>query len=301
MIGLFEKIPTIESIKDFYSIDNLNSYTDRPYSWSNTVCTLDGVINLNEDLTSIGGGIALKHVPQLGYLSEADFRILNAGWAFSDAVLITGKILRDEIDAICKIEFEDLTNLRLQIGKKTLQPLRLVLSSSGHIFNIRQDSTSIDSKFFENVTSKIIILTTKKGSDYLSTLRLDYKFNFEWNSNVEIVIFDDDQLDNGKESIDLRKMLKLLKIRFKIDYLDVSSGGTVIQQFRDLNVVDELRMTISPQIVGIKNSLGVDRPTIFPSSCKSYNCNNSPLLTWKGIRLLGERMIFLRGIYQYRP
>jgi hypothetical protein len=47
--------------------------------------------------------IALKNVDGVGHLSVADWKLLNAGWAHADAVLITGQIVRDEPLAQCSV------------------------------------------------------------------------------------------------------------------------------------------------------------------------------------------------------
>ncbi|KAH6570413.1 hypothetical protein BASA60_007747 [Batrachochytrium salamandrivorans] len=80
---------SIEDIASFYSIDGVAVSDTRPYTWTNSVTTLDGIIHFGDE--SMVGDVALKNVPGIGHWSEADWRLLNAGWAHADAVLITGR------------------------------------------------------------------------------------------------------------------------------------------------------------------------------------------------------------------
>lgn len=72
------EVPTIEEIEAFYNLDpsKLSFPSDRPYTWSNTLHTLDGVVSIGQGNTGVQLA-GLKRLPQAK--AKADFRLLSAG------------------------------------------------------------------------------------------------------------------------------------------------------------------------------------------------------------------------------
>lgn len=62
--------------------------------WWNIVTSYDHILSFSETGATGPSEIALKH--SMPESAEADFRCLNMGWAQSDAVLISGEIVRAE-------------------------------------------------------------------------------------------------------------------------------------------------------------------------------------------------------------
>lgn len=76
-IGEFSKeLPTPEEIDSFYSIENVEKHADRPYSWSNTISSLDGVVSVGQNNQGVKL-VGLKTYPQAQ--AKTDFRLLAAG------------------------------------------------------------------------------------------------------------------------------------------------------------------------------------------------------------------------------
>ena len=89
---------SIKELKEFLPIGTMKE--DVPYCWSNMVSSLDGIISFGETNHSGPFEISLGHLK--GAASVADERILNYGWATSDAILITGEIVRKESNLTCQ-------------------------------------------------------------------------------------------------------------------------------------------------------------------------------------------------------
>lgn len=76
------ELPSLEEIESFYCLDasKIKMPEDRPYTWSNTLETLDGVVSVGQG--NLGVQIAgLKRLPQAK--ARADFRLLCAGTSSS--------------------------------------------------------------------------------------------------------------------------------------------------------------------------------------------------------------------------
>jgi hypothetical protein len=76
-IGEFKaELPTIEEIEAFYSLAKVQHHPDRPYGWSNTIVTLDGVVSIGQGNNGVKL-VGLKNFPKAK--TKADFRLLAAG------------------------------------------------------------------------------------------------------------------------------------------------------------------------------------------------------------------------------
>jgi riboflavin biosynthesis pyrimidine reductase len=264
----------IEEIEDYYGIYNIKLLPNRPYCWSNSVTSIDGVLHFLEESANVGE-IGLNHIPQARKYQKADWRLLQASWAHSDGVLITGQILRDEENADCTLAFQDLIDYRIKVLKKNAQPIQIILSKSGD-FPLNRPL------FNQNVA--IWILTSLEGKSKLENL-------------VETLMADVKIFVVDKE---LSLVMKFLKSK-GIDYLDISCGGRVIRSLIDLEILDEIRLTQVGQIIGKFNTIGEERPNLHPSAqTKNYTPDNAPLVKWLGIRVIGDHFVFHRGVFEYR-
>ncbi|KAI9360009.1 hypothetical protein DFJ73DRAFT_816322 [Zopfochytrium polystomum] len=334
-----ELVP-LEEILAFYRLpddeisksDNANiphsqllNFLQRPYTWSNSVQSVDGVMHFLEPDAKDVSDIALKRVHGIGHLSLADFRLLNSGWMFADAVLITGQIIRDEKEASCRISFQDLLDHRQSVlHQPTRQPIQLILS----------DSCNMDFEthpIFNSLDLVVIVITSDQGKargedgflsarpdnrNRLRKLPADGRLAHEPEpGTVTFVAFDrvPGSPPGGSHSsswVDLEKVMSWLRTHAGIRRLDVSAGGTLIRRLIDLKLLDELRITQAGQIAGFFNSNMEPRPTLFPRDAtgagkiwpppESFQPNNSPLLAYKGVRLIGEHFIFIRSVLEYR-
>ena len=270
-------IPEIES---FYTLQGISLPSNRPYCWSNSVTSLDGILHFLEENSHVNE-IALKHISPGEQL--ADFRLLSSSWAFSDAILLSGKTIREEEDpGMGKgLAFTDLENFRIQIlKKKTKAPVQIILSRSSII--------PLNKSLFHNKENQVWIFCTHPEEVKDQMTMNYYQFN-EWS---DIKVFD-------YSSEDIAILLETIR-EMGIEYLDVSAGGSLIRSLIDQGCLDEIRMSQVGHIAGRFNSLGYARPTLFPDNCKSYGPNENPLVSWKGIRTLGDHFVFFRGFLAYR-
>lgn len=70
------ELPTIDEIQAFYSLEKVTLPSDRPYSWSNTITSLDGVVSIGQGNMGVKL-VGLKTFPKAK--SRTDFRLLAAG------------------------------------------------------------------------------------------------------------------------------------------------------------------------------------------------------------------------------
>lgn len=75
------ELPSVEEIEAFYGVDpaKISFPADRPYTWSNTLHTLDGVVSIGQGNTGVQLA-GLKRLPQSK--AKADFRLLSAGTTY---------------------------------------------------------------------------------------------------------------------------------------------------------------------------------------------------------------------------
>ena len=124
---------SIEEIELFYTLRGVSLPPNRPYCWSNSVTSLDGVLHFLEEGSHVNE-IGLKHISPENQL--ADFRLLSSSWAFADAILLSGKTIREELDpGMGKgLAFADLEAFRMEaLKKKTKAPIQIILSRSSHV------------------------------------------------------------------------------------------------------------------------------------------------------------------------
>ncbi|GAX82928.1 hypothetical protein CEUSTIGMA_g10355.t1 [Chlamydomonas eustigma] len=149
----------IQEVSSFYDISSAVIPQDRPYIWSMTVATLDGRIGFSEP-NVLPPAIALAGLRD-GH-SEADWRLLNAGWAYADAVMISGECLRTEPSTKCKPCYDDLLELRREVRGHSVRhyPTNIVLTTSGDV-----DPTH--PIFGDLELGPVLIATTRSGQEKL--------------------------------------------------------------------------------------------------------------------------------------
>ena len=144
--------------------------------------------------------------------------------------------LRSQVDAIIvgknTVKKDDpLLTVRYSKGKN---PIRIILDSHGAILK--------ESKILKTSNKvKTIIVVTKK----ITKKNLEKLNEFP----VEIIF-------SGENKINLKLLIKDLKKR-KIQKILLEGGGTVNWEFLKLNLVDEFIITITPHLLGGKNSISL--------------------------------------------
>lgn len=275
-----EEIIPINEILDFYSTDCIEVHSlNRPYSWSMSVSSLDGIISWKE-VNCIGPEeISLKHIPNSG--SGSDWRLLNGGWMFADAILGTGEILRSEPTMKWSIHFPDLVDCRKNfLKKKTKYPLSVILTGSGKI--------SISHPAFTDPEVQCLIITTTSGLNYFEeknqvVVGRDGTISSENHCISNIVVEVMNSIEGQPNSISYSDTFSLLKKKYNINFLDVTAGGKTIAALTAEHLIDEFRLTVAGQLCGPVNSQGILRPTVFNLPVNiNYTPKNNPLISYDG-------------------
>ena len=172
--------------------------------------------------------------------------------------------LRSEVDAILvgknTVNNDDpLLTVRYNKGKN---PVRIILDSGGTISN--------KSKILKtsNRVKTIIVVSKKITKKNLQKLKI---------SSAEIMI-------TGENQVNIKSLLKKLEKR-KIKTILLEGGGTVNWEFVKNNLVDEFFITITPYILGGKNSISLINGKGFDKIKKS------PKLRLNGIKRLENDLV----------
>jgi len=277
-----ELVP-LDTVVDFYSVQHVKVPQDRPYTWTMTVSSLDGIIEFKEKDSEGGKYIAMGHIPGSG--SGSDWRMLSAGWTFADAVFASGAILRAEPNMKFIPFFDDIIEYRVNVLKKPKYPINVILSGSGDI--------DLNHPIFHTPDLQTVIITSQAGYNKLTPQLslLDPKA-------TTVEVFGETPSFSQKE---FDEMLRLLKSKYNIQYLDITAGGTVIGLLLWYKHVDEIRVTIAGQVVGETSTSQQRRPRLISlPNDKVFQYENSPLLNYAKVGIYGVHHIFIRSLVQYR-
>lgn len=144
--------------------------------------------------------------------------------------------LRSQVDAILvgkkTIEKDDpLLTVRYTKGKN---PIRIILSTLGNI--------STKSKIFKTAKQIPTILVCSEKISNRNKQKLE-------KLSIEII-------PSGKHSINIKKLLQIL-YKKNIKSILLEGGGQTNWEFIKQNLVDEIQITITPYVIGGKNSISI--------------------------------------------
>jgi riboflavin biosynthesis pyrimidine reductase len=202
----------------------------RPFVLANFVSTLDGVVSYKVKGKSGGSTISGSN--------PADRFIMGLLRATADAVMVGSGTLRDvSAKSLWTPEYvyPDAKHLyeeyRVNTQHKPKDPLLVIVSGSGQL--------ELERAIFRTPAVRTVVVTTSAGRDELTrrgaaTLR-----------SVEI-----HALKSARGSIAPGAILRLLLSQFGVKTLLHEGGPTLFGQFLAAEAVDELFLTLSPQIAG---------------------------------------------------
>jgi riboflavin biosynthesis pyrimidine reductase len=211
-------------------------HSNRPYVIANFVETIDGVVSFR--IPGRSGGAEIS-----GGSAEDRF-VMGLLRSVSDAVLIGSGTLHGDpghvrIPTFIYPEAKDLyAELRRKLGKPPL-PLNVVLTASGKI--------DLDEPTFHTDGLPTAIVTTKEGASRIASDHGEIP-HITVRSTGEAV------------STTPAAVLRILADEFGIRLLLHEGGPTTFGQFLAANMIDELFLTLAPQIAG-RQSLA-QRPSI---------------------------------------
>ena len=212
----------------------------RPFVLANFVSTLDGVVSYEVKGKSGGSTISGS--------APADRFIMGLLRASADAVMVGAGTLHDvSAKSLWTPEYTypDAKRLyeeyRVNALHKPEYPLLAIVSGSGQL--------ELERAIFRMPAMRTVVITTSAGRDELTrrgAATLD---------SVEV-----HALDSSGGTIAPRAILELLQSQFGVKTLLHEGGPTLFGQFLAADVVDELFLTLSPQIAGRERD--VTRPAV---------------------------------------
>src|SRR6185437_15902729 len=203
---------------------------ERVYVAANFVSTLDGVVSF--DIPGEAGG------SQISGSNEADRFIMGLLRASVDADVVgAGTVDATSPAHLWTAEFiypagtDVYSRYRQEILRNPRHPLSVVVSGSGRL--------DLNRSMFHTSGIDVLIITTElgrhrligEGADRLPSTRIA-------------------QLPAAEGKIDARAILNLLKDEFGVKLLLHEGGPTLLGNFLAVGLVDELFLTIAPQLAG---------------------------------------------------
>lgn len=238
----FEEPALPQELRELYDGD-LHLHTSggvRPLVMANFVSTLDGVASYKIEGKSGGSTISGS--------DPGDKFIMGLLRASADAVMVGAGTLHDaSTESLWTPEYTypDAERLyaeyRVDALHKSEYPLLVIVSGSGRL--------ELERAIFRAPAMRTVVITTSPGRDELTrrgAATLD---------SVEI-----HALDSSGGTIAPGAILELLQSQFGVKTLLHEGGPTLFGQFLAADVIDELFLTLSPQIAG--RGRDVTRPAI---------------------------------------
>jgi riboflavin biosynthesis pyrimidine reductase len=231
-----------QELRELYDGD-LHLHTSgaaRPLVIANFVSTLDGVVSYEIKNNSGGATISGSDL--------ADRFIMGLLRASADAVMVGAGTLRDvSAKSLWTPEstYPDAKRLyaeyRVNSLHKPQYPLLAIVSGSGQL--------DLDRAIFRTPATRTVVITTSAGREKLTrrgATALD---------SVEV-----HALNSTSGAIAPQAILQLLQSQFGVKTLLHEGGPTLFGQFLAADAVDELFLTLSPQIAGRERD--VSRPAV---------------------------------------
>ena len=203
----------------------------RPYFIANFVSTLDGVVSFNLPGQSDGA--------QISGSNQEDRFIMGLLRASADAVMVGAGTLQAAgpqaswlPESVCPAAKDLYRQYRTgTLNKPTEYPLVVIVTGTGQL--------DLASAVFHTPQTRVLILTTKQGKQRLS------EGGSEALASVEVKA-----LSTAGTHISPSAILTLLRQEAGVELLLHEAGPTLFGEFLEGGFVDELFLTVAPQIAG---------------------------------------------------
>lgn len=250
------------------------SPADRPFVIANFVSTLDGVVSYG--VKGQAGGSTISGS------DPADRFIMGLLRASADAVIVGARTVQDVSPQslwIPEYTYPDAkllyTEYRVNILHKPEYPLLVVVSGSGKL--------ELERAVFRTPGVSTVVITTSAGRDALAGAGATKL------PSVQIYA-----LDASDGTISPLAILRLLRTQLGVERVLHEGGPTLFGQFLAAKAVDELFLTLSPQIAG--RSSDAIRPALVQGT--AFMPDSAPWLHLLSVKQRAEHL-YLR--YQRRP
>ena len=204
----------------------------RPYVFANFVSTLDGVVSY--EVKGKSGGSTISGSDQ------GDRFIIGLLRASADAIVVGAGTLRDVSakslwtpESVYPDGKHFYAEYRISAQHKPEYPLLVVVSGSGRL--------DLERAIFQTPAMRTVVITTTAGRDELR------RRGAATQGSVEV-----HALNSSSEGIAPQAILELLQSQFGVKLLLHEGGPTLFGQFLAAGVIDELFLTMSPQLAGRK-------------------------------------------------
>jgi riboflavin biosynthesis pyrimidine reductase len=203
---------------------------ERPYCIANFVSTLDGVVSFSIPGQSEGA--------QISNSNDEDRFIMGLLRASADAVVVGSGTLQAAgpqgswlPEAIYPAAKDLYQKYRTEVLRKLESPLVVIVTGTGGL--------DLASAVFHTPRTRVLILTTEQGKRRLS------QSGSEVLASVEVEV-----LSRGAKRISPLAILQLLKREAGVELLLHEAGPTLFGEFLAGGFMDELFLTVAPQIAG---------------------------------------------------
>jgi riboflavin biosynthesis pyrimidine reductase len=252
-----------EELRRLYDGDLQFPTPARPYVIANFAETLDGVVSYKIPGKSGGAEITGR--------STADHFIMGLLRASADAVLVGagtfGDVSPSHLWTADYIYPDGALLYKAYRGSQREHPLNVVVSGSGRI--------DMSRAIFHTPGIKSVVITTARGKQ-----RIDEACaNANCSVQTRVVV----------GSITAAEMIRLLHAEFGVERLLHEGGPVLFGQFLQERLIDELFLTIAPQIAG--RSLTTERPALVRNV--AFMPEDAPWLQLVSLKQSGD-LLYLR-------
>ena len=239
-------------LRDLYDGDLhfQTSPAERPLVFANFVSTLDGVVSYAIKGQASGSAISGS--------DPADRFIMGLLRASADAIVVGARTVNDTgpqslwtAEAIYPDAKHLYAEYRLNVLHKPPCPLLVVVSGSGKL--------DLSRAIFRAPEARTVVMTTAAGKDALASA-----------GAAELPSVQIHGLDSNAGAIDPLAMLRLLHAKYGTRSLLHEGGPSLFGEFMAAQVVDELFLTLSPQIAGRMS--GAVRPALVEGTAFMPEC-----------------------------
>jgi riboflavin biosynthesis pyrimidine reductase len=241
---------------------------DQPYVIGNFVTTLDGVVALNDSDQSGGGAIS-------GF-NQHDRMVMGLLRAVADSVIVGAGTLRSARQHLWTAEHiypplaEEYQQLRSAAGKSG-PPLNVFVTASGAL--------DMSLPVFQTGEVPVLIVTTQAGAQRIHTHALPH--------TVQVVAI------KRAGTLSAQAILEAVNAVRQSDIILVEGGPLLMGDFFAEHLLDELFLTLAPQIAGRDDS--VARPGLVAG--KQFAPEHPIWGTLAGVKRAGSHL-FLRYAFE---
>jgi riboflavin biosynthesis pyrimidine reductase len=226
-------VPLPSALASLYGQLQFPPHPDRPHVIGNFVTTLDGVVALNDSPQSGGG--------EIGGFNQHDRMVMGLLRAVADAIVVGAGTLRSAQHHLWTAQHiypafaDEYQQLRFALGKSE-PPLNVFVTASGAI--------DVTLPVFQSGEVAVLIVTTQAGAQRIHTHPLP--------QTVQIVALE------RTGALSAQAILEAVCTVRRSDIILVEGGPQLMSDFFAERCLDELFLTLAPQIAG--RDASVERP-----------------------------------------